>query len=481
MSENRINLINGVYSPPRPPLKPSKPRRSRKKTRFIVRVLILILAVIILFSTNIIFSHNSLITNLGRLSFWEGVARLMVGKDKILKGELSDRINILILGMGGAEHEGPYLTDTIILAGLKPSTSQLGLLSIPRDLYVPVPGHGWQKINAANSLGMIKSNDGGKLTSKVVEKILDLDVHYWVRIDFNIFKEIIDELGGIEIDVEKSFTDYQFPGPEFSYRAVSFEAGKQIMDGEKALQFARSRHGNNYEGSDFARARRQQKILFAIKYKIEQENLLSQPTKIWRLYNIFKNNISTNIDLSQGVKLAKLISEVNENNIITKVIEQGENGPLKAEISINGAYILRPKTGNFKDLAAIAREILKQPPVHEQIVFGQRASGLAEQNLHQTPINPKIIILNGTYITGLARQTSEELKNNDFDVIKIGNAPVRNYKKTIIYQTSEHANQLELEKLQNILIAEINNEFSQELKNIALNNGADFLIILGNE
>ncbi len=374
MSRQTINLIHDVY-PPQRKSNLQSPRPSKKK---IFRLLVFILAIVVFFFTNVIFSDNSLITNLGRLSFWEGVARLVVGKDKILKGELTDRINILILGMGGAEHEGPYLTDTIILASLKPTTDQAGLLSIPRDLYVPIPDYGWRKINSANALGTANSNDGGALASRVVENILDLNVHYWVRVDFDIFKALIDEIGGIEVEVEKGFTDYQFPAPNFTYQIVSFEAGKQLMDGDKALKFVRSRHGNNQENSDFARTKRQQKILFAIKEKIKQKNILSQPQKIWHFYNILQNNVSTNLDLSQSIRLIKLAVGINENNIITKTIEQGENGLVKPEINIDGSYVLKPKSGNFKDLAKLAQDMFKYPSAQEQLLFGQPAAGMEE-------------------------------------------------------------------------------------------------------
>ena len=478
----RINLIDGV-SPPKVVIERPNPKK-QNRVRWFFRVLIFFLAITIFFSTNIIFSQNSLITNLGRLSFWEGVARLIVGKDKILKGELLDRTNILILGMGGAQHEGPYLTDTIILASLKPSTHQIGLLSIPRDLYVPIPKYGWRRINEANALGTVESNDGGALTSKVVSDIFDLPIHYWIRVDFNLFRELIDELGGIEIQVEKGFKDYQFPGVNFSYRVVSFEPGWQIMDGQTALEFARSRHGSNGEDSDFARARRQQKILFAVKEKVEKEKILSQPRKVWYFYNTLKDNLSTNLDLSQAIRLVKLIAEINQNNIATQVIEVEPNGPLKSEISLNGAFVLRPKTGNFKELAKIAKNILNQSPEPDRILFGQQMAGLTKQQtseINEQPLDgkTKIIILNGTYITGLAQQTSKKLQNQNYEIAQIGNAPFRNYKENVIYQINSDKQQAELEKLQQTLGGEISQELNQELKDLFNNHQADFLIILG--
>ncbi len=475
----KINLIDGI-SPPkvvidRPKIK--KPNRNR----WIFRSLIFFLALIIFFSTNVIFSQNSLVTNLGRLSFWEGVARLMVGKDKILKGELLDRTNILILGMGGAQHEGPYLTDTIILASIKPSTKQIGLLSIPRDLYVPIPNYGWRKINSANALGVAESKDGGLLTSKVVSNVFNVPIHYWVRADFNLFKELIDELGGIEIEVEKGFVDNQFPGVNFTYRIISFKKGLQTMDGQKALEFARSRHGTNGENSDFARAKRQQKILYAIKEKFEKENIISQPRKIWGFYNALKDNLSTNLDLSQSIRLAKLIAEVNSEDIFTKVIETIPNGPLKSEITLQGAFILKTKDGNFKELAKIAEDLLDKTETADLSLFGKKAIGLIEEETLLEELNQttKLVVLNGTYITGLAKEIKDELIKQDFEVIQVGNALNRNYKKNIIYQISSIEKQEEKEKLQKILDGEIYQELNEELKLLFKDSKADFLIILG--
>lgn len=472
MRDQKINLIDGI-SPPRVVIKQDLPKK-RVRNRRVFRLLIFLCALVIFFSTNVIFSQNSLITNLGRLSFWEGVTRLMMSKDKILKGELFDRINILILGMGGALHEGPYLTDTIILASIKPSTGQIGLLSIPRDLYVPVQGYGWRKINSANALGMAESKDGGLLTSQVVSDVFDVPIHYWVRIDFNLFKDLIDELGGIEIEVERSFTDYQFPGQNFSYRVVSFEKGKQTMDGERALQFARSRHGNNGEDSDFARSRRQQKIIFAIKEKIEKENILSQPRKIWNAYNSLKNNLSSNLDLSQAIRLAKISSEISRENIITKVIETGPDGPLKSEITLQGAFILKTKTGNFHELAQMALDLFK--PSAETVLFGQ--SPAREETAPLVEKKSKVVILNGTYVSGLAQQAGETLKNSDFEIIQTGNAPVRDYKKNVIYQINPDIKEERLKELCAFFLAETGQELNEELRKL-FDEQTDFLIILG--
>lgn len=141
------------------------------------------------------------------------------------------------------------------------------------------------------------------------------------------------------------------------------------MNGQKALEYARSRHGTNGENSDFARSKRQQKILYAIKDKIKKTGILAQPTKIFKLYQLFQNNISTNLNLSQGIKLAKLIIGVDGSRIITEVFENGPQGILKHKITNQGSYVLIPKN-DFDDLAKVTKNIFKNnPPAAREEIF----------------------------------------------------------------------------------------------------------------
>jgi LCP family protein required for cell wall assembly len=177
-----------------------------------------------------------------------------------LAGESDDRINVLLLGMGGLGHDGPYLTDTIIMASIRPSTKQVAMISIPRDLWVSIAGHGSSKINHANSYGETERHDwGGAYTAQVIKDNFGIDIHYYLRVDFAAFEEIVDEVGGIRVNVERGFTDPEYPTNDYGVQMVSFAKGVQTMSGSRALIYARSRHGNNGEGSDFARAKRQQK------------------------------------------------------------------------------------------------------------------------------------------------------------------------------------------------------------------------------
>jgi len=477
MSKKKINLM-AEGELPRVVVR-QKNNSNPNKGRWIFRLLVFILVIITFFSTNIIFSKNSLITNFSRLSFWEGMTRLMIGKDKILKGEIFDRINVLLLGMGGAAHEGPYLTDTIILASLKPSAHQIGLLSIPRDLYVPIPDYGWRKINSANALGMAASKDGGLLTSQVVSDVFDVPIHYWIRVDFRLFKDIIDELDGIDVDVENPFVDYQFPSVDFLYQTVNFEKGPQIMDGERALQFVRSRHGTNGENSDFARAKRQQKVILAIKEKFAQENILSQPKKIINIYNSLQNNFSSNLDFSQIIRLIKIVLDTDFDNMAAKIIGVEPDGPLVSEINSNGAFVLKTRTGDFAELADMAEKLLE--PIAQTSRFGQKAAGLMKGPTTVTEQKSKVIILNGTHVSGLAQQIGEKIsgqKGSEFEVIQTGNAPTKNYEENIIYPLRENADQERLEKLCEMVEGKPEELLNKELRSL-VGDQADFLIILG--
>ena len=472
MKDYRLNLIDGIQpfdkSMPPSPLPSKRSLKSKRVGRFFFRLIIILLVIIIFFYTNTIFVSDGLINGVGRLSFWEGLARLALGKDKMLKGELSDRVNVLLLGMGGAGHEGPYLTDTIILVSLKPSTNDVALFSIPRDLYVPTSAFGWQKINAVNSLGMTRSHDGATLTSQTITEIFNVPVDYWIRLDFSAFKDFINWLHGIEINVERSFVDTQYPASNYQFQTISFEAGPQLMDGERALEFARSRHGNNNEDSDFARMKRQQKILMAIKNKLQEKSSMLSPTSLWELYNIFNKQVAANLDFSEIVRLTKIFNQLDENKIKTYTFEAGPSGPLYSEIAADGAYILRPKGGNFEPLAKIM-----------QNAFSNSANLLATQTQEQTTAPPeqktKLIILNGTKISGLAQQNQAELEKLNYQVVKIGNAPTQDYPKTIIYTVNSAAPNLS--QLEQTLGA-ISTPLPQNLQYL-LTDQADYLIILG--
>jgi LCP family protein required for cell wall assembly len=339
--------------------------------------------------------------------------------DVVLAGERDDRINILLMGMGGAGHDGPYLTDTMIIASVKPSTGEVAMVSIPRDLGVRIPGRGWYKINHASSFGEIeRTNWGGAFATEVVEDTFDIDIHYYIRLDFVAFEEVIDEMNGVTVQVDTSFTDTEFPAANYQYQVVSFQQGERTMDGETALQFARSRHGNNGEGSDFARAKRQQKVILAMKEKALSFETLANPVRINNIINTLDSHITTNMEFSDIIAMLRIAREVNTDNITLLVLDNAVDGFLTAGTSPEGAFILSPKSGNFDDINETIANIFTYEA-------GKQQNTTPEQVVAPTLSTASIEIQNGTWIAGLAARTEARLEEINVSVETLSNTEVR--------------------------------------------------------
>lgn len=175
-------------------------------------------------------------------------------------------VDILILGVD-AQPGQRYLTrtDAIMLLNVSPGTLGVALLSIPRDVAIAVPGYGEQRINTINVLGEQESEGGGPALLKAsFKESFDVTVENYVRLDFQGFVAVVDAVGGVDIDVPKLIIDYEYPTPDGGIMTVQFDPGKQHMDGERALQYARTRH----QDDDYQRAGRQQQVVDAVVKKL---------------------------------------------------------------------------------------------------------------------------------------------------------------------------------------------------------------------
>ncbi len=257
------------------------------------------------------------------------------------------RTNILLLGMGGANHEGPELTDSIIVMSINLATADTALLSIPRDIWIDSLK---TKINATYFFGEQKKEGGGLLLAKAaVEEIVGEPIHYAVVIDFDGFKQAIDLVGGIEIDVPRSFDDYKYPIPgmeeakpqELRYEQLHFDAGFQKLSGERALKYVRSRNAEGEEGTDFARTRRQQQVLIAFKERVLSLDTILSPTKIRDLARTFSGSVKTDLSETEYVSLAKLALKSNDKNIRHGVIEEEDKEAGKPGL------LIHPPTANY--------------------------------------------------------------------------------------------------------------------------------------
>ena len=269
-----------------------------------------------------------------------------------------ERWDILILGnRGDAAKSGGILTDSIMILSYKKETGEAALISIPRDLWVEIPNHGMQRINFAYPAGKQDNPpDGGlKLAREVVGKVSGLNIDFVVVVDVEALKEIVDTLGGIDIYEEKYFS-----GQFYNYYVTTYP-GKNHLSGSEALAYAGSRRTD----SDFARMRRQQKVILAIKDKVFSLGILARPDRIWSIFNSLEYHLKTDIPLSQIQELIQLASGLEIQNAEQVVFDTSNY--LYSTHTTNGSYILLPKTGDFSEIQAKCQDIFEKTPSTENL------------------------------------------------------------------------------------------------------------------
>lgn len=413
------------------------------------------------------------------------VKHLAESADRELKGEDRDRINILLLGVGGKNHDGGQLTDTIMIASYKPSTKQIALFSIPRDLAVPIENMGWRKINTINAFAEGREpGSGGLASSQSIGHLLDEPIDYYVRVDFDGFEKIIDQVGGIDVMVDNTLDDYSYPirgledDPNYNNRFehLHVDAGWQHMNGELALKFARSRHGVGGEGTDFARARRQQKILEAVREKVLSVNTLFNPKKVTGIIGELNTNISTNLKIWEIIKLFGLVKNVKGDSIINQVLDNSPSGLLVDSVGDNGAYILSPRSGDFSEITYLFANLFGTPKSEND-----KESKKSKEEI-------KVTVLNGTWINGLGSRLAVDFEQDGIDVVEIGNSSRHNFEKTVIYDLGYGAKRSSLEFLKEKTGANIAPTLPDWLKeDLAATTQTenkeqpDFIIILGTD
>lgn len=474
--EHSVDFLRKKYQ-----LAPKRSERKREKRRIKTFVIALLLTACAgLFFSFKAQSPSQAYNNESGLGIFNPFAQII---ESIGNGPLSDdRINVLLLGIGGAGHDGPELTDTIILASFKPSTSQVSMISVPRDLMVQIPGYGPRKINAVNAYAeQDKRGSGPAATTAVIEQIFDQKIDYYVKIDFASFEELINAIGGVNIYVDRSFTDSTYPTDNYGYQVLKFEQGWQRMNGETALQYARSRHGNNGEGSDFARATRQQKVITAAKDELLSTSTFLNPARINQLANVISRHVTTNMGIVDMVRLAKFAPDIDSNNIRSFVVNDAPGNALYSSY-VNGAYFLLPKKSDWSDLKYLAANI-----------FEEDIDTTIEQKSLQAPTQETTVAVeNGTFSIGLAAESAEILQSSGFIVENITNAERRDYAQTTIVDLTEGKKSVELSILEDYFDAAIVQTPQGWLRSpapipdvltdetrIEDYEGVDFLVILG--
>lgn len=325
------------------------------------------------------------------------------------------RVNIVFFGLRGGDIAGedcPACTDTIILLTVDPVTKTAGMLSIPRDMWVNIPGYSYSRINTAWTLGEAAKLPGGGpgLAMKTVSQFIGVPVHYYVQVDFGTFVSFINRLGGIDVYVEERMVlDPEGEGPD---HFVLKPGDYRHLNGKRALAYARCRdESKGCSGGDFGRAKRQQQVILAIRDKALDPayfpELIAQAPQI---YSEFSSGIHTNLSFEDALKLVGLVKDIPAESIKQGVIDSSMAVP--ANTALNGvpASVLRP----VPDLIRILRD--------EIFVPGGPLRPLAQGvpiTLMQAD-EARIRIINNTYMADLDRRTAGFLEAQGMQVLEYG-------------------------------------------------------------
>jgi LCP family protein required for cell wall assembly len=325
---------------------------------------------------------------------------------------IEGRVTVLVMGIDERDlEEGPPRTDTMILVTVDPANQRAGMISIPRDLWVNIPNYNgvYDKINTAYFRGEADNYPGGggptlaRLT--VQQSVTGRPVPYYLTVNFDAFRQVIDEIGCIPLTVPQTINDETYPDENFGYDPFRIEAGEHCLDGDTLLKYARTRAT---EGADFDRAARQQQVIYAVRDHVldtsQMPNLLSKAPE---LYGTVSEGVRTNLTLSELMALARLAADIPEENICSAVIDSSFVDLAQLD---DGTRILIPDRARINQLM-------------EDIYEGTgrcspEAAALAPAALAE---NATISVLNATRREGLATDTAEGLGAAGLVVTQVGN------------------------------------------------------------
>jgi LCP family protein required for cell wall assembly len=332
----------------------------------------------------------------------------------------SERVNILLLGIDQrCDEDGPTHTDTMMVVSIDPVGMSASALSLPRDMWVQITNFGLDRINQAHFIGGVSNYPGGgpALAAETVEAFLGLPIHYYGAANFDAFTEFIDLIGGIDIDVPEDINDPKYPDRCYGFDPFQISAGTHHLNGEQALKYARTRATF---GGDVDRAGRQQQVLLAVRDAILSldmvPRLLAQAPEIWQS---LQKNVRTNMTIEEAIQLGLLAQDIPRENIRLQVIDFSYILP---GITADAQQVLLPR----RDRIRLLRDDLFAPAPVPPPVIEDLSTRAAEENA-------RVAILNGTPVFGLAAETQDYLRQNNINVVEIGNADASTYATTRIF------------------------------------------------
>ncbi|MFA6090623.1 MAG: LCP family protein [Candidatus Gracilibacteria bacterium] len=329
-----------------------------------------------------------------------------------ISGTDQNKINLLVTGIGGGDHDGADLTDTILFVSLHPESKTISLLSIPRDLYVEYPLGGRGKINEIYMRGLRAKESQTQAMTDLGDKLREITgekMDHYLNIDFDGFTKFIDLLGGVEVNIEEDLIDTEYPDNNWGYITFSIKKGRQILDGATALKYARSRHST----SDFDRSRRQQLVIKAVKDKLFSLDVLTSPTKIKSLYYAIVSHIKTDLSMGQLASLALFGKDIPTDNILAfNLNDSCFQGLAYCQ---RGGFLYTP----LRELFGGASVLLPDgaTPTHlDSYVDTSKFSNIVFNYPEMFLENSEISIINSTKTPGIANTVALYLKKFGFNI-----------------------------------------------------------------
>lgn len=383
----------------------------------------------------------------------------------VLKGEESGRINILLLGAAGEKKPGGNLTDTVMIFSINTKNKRVGLLSLPRDFYVPIGNSTtYAKINSLYPIG-IKESKGIEYVQGAVEKTTGLKMNYHAVVDFESFEKIIDHIGGINIVNERDIYDPTYPGPNYSYEIFSLSKGFHNLDGKTALKYVRERHADP-EG-DFGRAKRQQQVIKAVKNKLFSVKTFFNVIALNNILDTLGNGVKTDINLSElesFIELSQLLDLENVENVVIDAWKKESLLKVSHVSTSNGnAFILIPRVGNYSEIHELAKNLFNQEEIkkRKEAIKSEKAS---------------IVLINKSSDPQLASKVKEVLTNKlDMENVNVLNNESGDLSdSTTVVQKNGNNKLFTLDEIIKKIPAELSD------LNLAEDDENDFVVNIGN-
>jgi polyisoprenyl-teichoic acid--peptidoglycan teichoic acid transferase len=390
-----------------------------------------------------------------------------------LKGESQGRVNILLAGdsVDDPNHAGADLTDSIMLISIDTTNHTGFMLSIPRDTWVNIPGMGYEKINAANTVTGFSAagypNGGMGQLEQVVSTDFGIPIDYYGLIDYTAFRDAVNAVGTINIDI-------QSPDPRGLYDPntnLKLPNGEVTLDGQQALDLARAR-GDGYGSygfpdNDYDRTQHQRQMLVALEQKAGTVGVLTNPLKVTQLVDAIGNNVQTDLSLQDVLRLVQLTKGINLNSMKSLALTDSGTGALLQNYTApDGEEALIPSDG-IGDYSQIQQ-------YYEQLTSGSSVSTVASET-------PSVMILNASDVVGLAKKEEAVLEAKGFNVVGVADAN-NEYPDSMIVDLSNGQKPTAKQVLQQTFTTDTTTttSTSSSLEAGEANNyTADFVVVLG--